>query len=130
MASDNLNTHLILTFESKSKSHLSLNRKWLSPISAPSSISDRTNITASTTNGSVAVKCSTRLDDRVLFHNLKYTTVHTTNVHATNSQRIRPNVSGSSETCSTFQLRKIKCLSQVLVKNTYKFEMYIIENLF
>lgn len=93
-----------LTFESNSSSQRSLNRKYSIPMSAPSSINDRTSSTASMANGRVAVRCNTRPDDSVLFHSLKYTTVDTTNMQMANSQRTLPNVLGSFAICSIFKL--------------------------
>lgn len=74
---------------------------------APSNISDRTSSTANMTNGSVAVRWSTRPDDSVLFHSLKYTTVDTISMHATSSQRTLPSAVsavGPLVVCSIFRL--------------------------
>lgn len=85
-------------------------------MSAPSSISDRTSNKASMANGRVAVRCSTRPDDSVLFHSLKYTTVDTTNMHTANSQRTLPNVFGSFAICSIFTL--YDTIKNIIEKNS------------
>lgn len=76
-------------FESLSNDQLGL-KKYLRPMSAPSSVRARPRKTTININGSVAVKYRALVDDFMDFHMAKYTRIQAQTRHATNSQRIRP----------------------------------------